>query len=285
MHQSFLLFLFFKRQDFMSTIWKQHTGISLYPEETLKHRRAKQLYSFFTLETFSQNDPFLLVLFILPERGQRGRASHPHTIYRHYCGQVFVFLFFFCLLSFLLRRKPKFQLLLMAFLPGHTFGQALSPKTSPKHRDAWESETGTMGYFSSRAFCFHLPLLLNSLDMNFRSLAWSFSHWRIYPSSLLFSGLGSWHLCENGQQHVLWFCLPLSARLTDVVSGALGSGAREAESSVIISCRPESDQNDRGSSHQSVTGRPQQKGGGGLLPFGLTTLRKDTFLAGQPWRC
>lgn len=39
------------------------------------------------------------------------------------------------------------------------------------------------------------------------------------------------------------------ARLTDVGSGALGSGAEEAESSVIIPHLPGSDQNDRGSSH------------------------------------
>ena len=271
----------------MSTIWKQHTGISLYPEETLKHRRAKQLDSFFPTGNFFPKWP-ISTSFVHTSwtRTKRQGLTPTHHLQALLWPGFCFFVFFFCLLSFLLRRKPEFQLLLMAFLPGHTFGQALSPKTSPKHRDAWESETGTMGYFSSRAFCFHLPLLLNSLDMNFRSLAWSFSHWHIYPSSLLlFSGLGSWHLCENGQQHVLWFCLPLSARLTDVVSGVLGSGAREAESSVIISCRPESDQNDRGSSHQSVTGRPQQKGGGGLLPFGLTTLRNDTFLAEQPWRC
>ena len=90
----------------------------------------------------------------------------------------------------------EFQPLLMAFLQGHTFGQTLGPKTSSKHRDAWESETGTTDYFSSQIFCFHLPELLNSLDMTLRSLAWLFSHWHIYPNSvLLFSGTGSWHLC------------------------------------------------------------------------------------------
>lgn len=45
------------------------------------------------------------------------------------------------------------------------------------------------------------------------------------------------------------FMSPPTARLTDVVSGALGSGAKGAESSVSISCLPPSDQNDRGSAH------------------------------------
>ena len=70
-----------------------------------------------------------------------------------------------------------------------------------------------------------------------------------------------------------WVYTSPNARLTDVVRGALGSGVRKAESSVIISCHPGSDQNDKGSSHQSVTERPQMKGGRGLLPLTITTLR------------
>lgn len=139
--------------------------------KTLKGK-ATTLFSF-PLETFSQNDPFLPALFILSEPGQRD-SPHTHTPFRGITVASFVL--FCCLLSFLLRRKLKFQPLLMAFLPGHTFGQTLSPKTSPKHKDAWESETGTTDYFSSWAFCFHLPPLNNCLDMTFGSLASSFSH-------------------------------------------------------------------------------------------------------------
>lgn len=77
-----------------------------------------------------------------------------------------------------------------------------------------------------------------------------------------------------------WLYISPNARLTDVVRGALGSGVRKAESSVIISCHPGSDQNDRGSSHQGVTERPQMKGGRGLLPFDSNHF-KDIFLAKQ----
>lgn len=80
----------------MSSIWKQHIGISLYLEGILKHWRANTTLFSFPLESFSQNDPFLLFLFIPPEPGQRGRPSHPHTIYRLYCGQFFVVVVSFC---------------------------------------------------------------------------------------------------------------------------------------------------------------------------------------------
>lgn len=80
----------------MSSIWKQHIGISLYLEEILKHWRANTTLFSFPLETFSQNDPFQLFLFTPPEPGQRGRPSHPHTIYRLYCGQFVVVVVSFC---------------------------------------------------------------------------------------------------------------------------------------------------------------------------------------------
>lgn len=67
------------------------------------------------------------------------------------------------------------------------------------------------------------------------------------------------------------FTLP-GARLTDVVSGALGGGARKPESSVIISCRPGSDQNYGGSSPECHW-EPQTTGGRGLLLLDSTTLR------------
>lgn len=144
----------------------------------------------------------------------------------------------------------------MVFIPGHTTGKALSPKTSQKHKDAWESETGTTDYFSSRGLVFT---------------------WRVYPDFLLFSGFGSWHLCYNWYQHHGCVYVSPSDRLTDVVSGALGSGAEEAESSVMIFSLPGSDWNDRDSSHYCVPGRPQQKGGGGLSPSPLSAFIEDTF--------
>lgn len=121
--------------------------------KTLKGK-ATRLFSF-PLETFSQNDPFLPVLFILPKPGHRGRPSHPHSIYRHYCGQFFGFWWgFFSSFHFCWQESPESQLLSMAFIPGHTIGKSLSPRTSRKHRDAWESETGTTDYVSSRGLLF-----------------------------------------------------------------------------------------------------------------------------------
>ena len=134
-------------------------------------------------------------LYLLNQDKEAGR--HTHTPFMGFtvasfccCFILFLFLFFasfhFCW---------EFQPLLTASLQGHTFGQTLGPKTSSKHRDAWESQTGTTDYFSSKIFCFHLLWILNSLDMTLRCLAWPFSHWHIYPNSfLLFSGIDSWSL-------------------------------------------------------------------------------------------
>lgn len=102
------------------------------------------------------------------------------------------------------------------------------------------------------AFCFHLPLLLKQFfrhDFKIPYLVFfpTDRFTLILSSSSQALALDIFARIDINTMVV--FMSPPISRLTDVVSRALGSGAEEAESSVIISCLSGSDQNDRGSSH------------------------------------
>lgn len=90
----------------MST-WEKLIGSSLYTEETLKGK-ATRLFSF-PLETFSQSDPFLPVLFILPELGQEA-DPHTHTAFIGITVAKFLLLLsFFPSFHFCCEESPTFQ--------------------------------------------------------------------------------------------------------------------------------------------------------------------------------
>lgn len=102
------------------------------------------------------------------------------------------------------------------------------------------------------AFCFHLPLLLKQFfrhDFKLPHLVFFSTDRFTLILSCSSQALALDIFARIDINTMVVFMSPPISRLPDVVSRALGSGADGAESSVIISCLPASDQNDRGSSH------------------------------------
>lgn len=223
---------------------------------------------------------------------QRGRSSHPHIIHRHSLWpenfaavfSVSFSLFFSFWLHWISVQKKALNSNFhrLALIPGHTIGKILNSKTSQKYRDPGECEMGTTDYFSGRGLLFSFALLLKQFFIHvFQVLHLDFFLviFILTLSSLLTSWLST-TLPALVSTPRWCLCLPLSARLTDVVRGALGSGAEglSHHSAVIHAHLPGPDQNDRGSSLWSIPGRPQpQQGGGGHCYWILTTLGRSHF--------
>lgn len=248
--------------------------------------KATRVFSF-PLETFSQNDPFLPVLFILPEPGQRGRPSHPHTIYRHYCGQLFYFIYFFASFHFCWKESPNSSLYWWFFSQATHLAKPRAPRPPQNTEMPGNLRQVPLIILAVQAFCFHLPLLLKQ----FFAHAFRVSHLVFFSLAYLpwFSPplLGLWLLPSLLELISTSCCVYVSPQCQAHWCGEWSPGEWSWGGWVISHHLPSpwvcpkwqrllSPQ-----CHWETT----QKGVGGLLPLDTNHFKKGHIFGRMVWRC